>query len=93
LTAVTEIQYFLIIIRSEGIVKESNIASFCPAKSAAEEQDKAFFTSEFIANRFKQALAAVGPITRINIHMFAMQAVGTMISTGSASWWNFSTAV
>jgi hypothetical protein len=71
-TTVTEVQYFLIIIWSEGVVQEGNIASFTFAECAAEEQDQTFFTGKFVAYGSKKALAAVGPISWIDIHVFAV---------------------
>jgi hypothetical protein len=83
----------LIVVAQNRIIEQRYIACLSLAAGAAEQKDESLFAIEFVTDGPQKTQAAVGPVAWIDIDVFAVKAVGTVIATGAFRRRNAGTAV
>lgn len=69
----------IVIVRS-GVIQSGLVAAHLTTLQAFVKDDPAFFGVVFHTHRFHFALAGVGPVSRLEVHMEAVQAARAMVS-------------
>lgn len=69
----------VVIVRG-GVIQGGLVAAHLTTLQASVQDDPAFFGVVFDTHRFHVALAGIGPVSRLDVHMKAVQAAWTVVA-------------